>query len=140
MIGCLRAQPSAWRGVTVGEVARRILRRRSSGGRLAHRLLEARIPKAAIGRPGGVAEKVEVSVRGVIRTGDVPILTRYGTAYGLYDYPTAGYDCVLKSDAYRLGEYVGDYVEVTGPLADSGKELPVMNVTRLQLLKTKWMR
>lgn len=120
----------------MGAIARRILRGRNSGGRLARRLLEAEILEAASGRPGGAAEEAEVSVRGVIRSGDVPILTRYATAYGLYDYPTAGYDCVLKSDAYRLGEYV----EVTGALVDTGKELPVMNVTRLQLLKMKWMR
>lgn len=139
----------------MGAIARRILCGHNSGGRLGRRLLEAKIPKAdgpkadgpeadgpeaAIGRPGATAKEAEVIVRGVIRSGDVPILTRYGMAYGLYDYPTAGYDCVLKSDVYRLGEYVGDYVEVTGALADVSKELPVMYVVRLQLLKLKWMR
>ena len=86
------------------------------------------------------AEDTGVSARGVIRLERVYLLTRFGTVYGLFDEQTAAYDCALKSDTYRLGEYVGDYVEVAGALADVGKELPMMNVTRLQLLKMKWMR
>lgn len=129
----------------MGVIARRILRRHNSSGRLGIRLLEAEIPessgpKVVSGRPDSVVEEAEVSVRGVIRSGDIPLLTHYGTAYGLYDYPTAGYDCALKSAVYRLADWVGEYVEVTGTLAEVGKELPVMDVARLRLLKTKWMR
>jgi hypothetical protein len=35
---------------------------------------------------------------------------------------------------------VGDHVEVTGPLSVTDQELPVMRVTRLQLLTAKWIR
>ena len=84
------------------------------------------------------AKEPEAVARGVIRA-EIPFLTRYGTAYGLFDEGTAGYDCLLKSDAYRLAEYVGDQVRVSGPLA-MVEGMPVMNVTRLQLLKMKWMR
>jgi hypothetical protein len=67
-------------------------------------------------------------------------LTRYGTAYGLFDAWIADYDCVLKSDTYRLSEYVGDSVLVSGPLTDVIGGMPVMKVTHLQLLTMKWMR
>jgi hypothetical protein len=59
----------------------------------------------------------------------------------LFDERTAGYDCALKSDAYRLGEYVGDSVEVAGTLVEAGGEqLPMLNIAHLELLKAKWMR
>lgn len=93
----------------------------------------------ADGNPNG-AEGAEASARGVIRLEQVYLLTRYRTPYGLFDEQTAGYDCALKSDVYRLADWVGEYVEVTGALADVSKELPVMNVTSLRLLRTKWMR
>lgn len=128
----------------MGMIAKRILGGRNLGGRPGHPPVEAENPEAssqeaATGRPGG-AEEAEASARGVIRLEQVHMLTRYRTVYGLYDHPTAGYDCALKSDVYRLADWVGEYVEVTGSLADVGRELPVMNVTRLRLLKTKWMR
>jgi hypothetical protein len=78
--------------------------------------------------------------RGLIRREEIPLLTRYGTSYGLFDEWIADYDCVLKSDAYRLGEYVGDSVQVSGPLTGVIGGMPVMEVTHLQLLKMKWMR
>ena len=85
-----------------------------------------------------LAEEPEATAWGVIRT-EIPLLTTYGTAYGLFDEKTAGYDCVLKSDAYQLAEYLGDRVRVSGqPAMVEG--MPVMHVTRLQLLKMKWMR
>jgi hypothetical protein len=52
---------------------------------------------------------------GVIRRDEVPLLARYGTSYGLFDEWIADYDCVLVSDVYSLGEYVGDSVWVSGP-------------------------
>ena len=66
-------------------------------------------------------------------------MARYGTSYGLFDESIADYGCVLKSDAYRLGEYVGDSVWVSGPLIDVIGGMPVMKVTHLELLKMKWM-
>jgi hypothetical protein len=78
--------------------------------------------------------------RGVIRREEVPLLARYGTSYGLLDEWIADYDCVLESDAYRLGEYVGDSVQVSGPLTDVVGGMPVMEVTHLELVKMKWMR
>lgn len=128
----------------MGAITKRILRGRGSGGRLGRRLVEAEIleavgPAVAIGRPGP-AEEAQVSARGVIRLERVYLLTHYGTVCGLFDEQTAAYDCALKSYVYRLDDYAGDYVEVTGALADVGKGLPVMNVARLRLLRTKWMR
>jgi hypothetical protein len=80
-----------------------------------------------------------VNARGVIRRQPIPLLTRYGTAYGLFDAWIADYECVLKSDAYRLDEYVGERVWVSGPLTDVIGGMPVMRVTRLELLGLKWM-
>jgi len=76
----------------------------------------------------------EPRVRGVIRSDVVHLLPPYGTAYGLLDERTADYDCALKSDVYTLGDWVGDHVEVIGPLSVTDQGLPVMRVTRLQLL------
>ena len=87
-----------------------------------------------------VTEEPCVTVRGVIRSDAVHLLPPFGTAYGLFDEQTAGYDCALKSDVHELADWVGDYVQVTGPLTGSSQMLPVMYVTRLQLLTTKWMR
>ena len=70
----------------------------------------------------------------------VSLLARYGTSYGLFDEWSADYECVLKSEAYRLGEYVGDSVWVSGPLSAAIGGMPVMEeVTHLELLKMKWM-
>ena len=71
----------------------------------------------------------------MLRREPIPLLTRYG----LFDAWIADYDCVLKSDTYRLVEYVGDSVRVSGPLTDVIGEMPVLEVTRLELLKMKWM-
>jgi hypothetical protein len=85
-------------------------------------------------------QEPEVGARGVIKREEVRLLARYGTSYGLLDESIADYGCVLKSDAHRLGEYVGDSVSVSGPLIDVIGGMPVMEVTHLQLLKMKWMR
>jgi hypothetical protein len=77
---------------------------------------------------------------GVIRRDEVPFLARYGTSYGLFDEWIAYYACVLVSDVYRLGEYVGDRVCVSGPLRGVIEGMPVMEVTHLEMLKMKWMR
>jgi hypothetical protein len=76
----------------------------------------------------------EATARGVIRREEMPFLPQYGTSYVLYDKLDA--DCVyaLKSDRYRFSEYVGSHVEVSGPVTDVGRAMPVMNVTRIQLL------
>ena len=58
----------------------------------------------------------EAVAQGVIRQEVVPFLARYGTSYALFDEWSADYECLLKSDTYRLGEYVGDNVWVSGPL------------------------
>ena len=76
---------------------------------------------------------------GVIRRDAVPLLARYGTSYGLFDEWICDYACVLVSNAYRLGEYVGDSVWVSGPLRGDIEGMPVMEVTRLELRRMKWM-
>ena len=63
-----------------------------------------------------VPQETPASASGVIRHDEVPLLARYGTSYGLFDEWICDYSCVLVSDAYRLGEYVGDSVWVSGPL------------------------
>ena len=84
-------------------------------------------------------QEADVVARGVIRREEVSLLARYGTSYALFDEWIADYDCVLKSDAYRLGEYVGDSVQVSGPMTGVIGGMPVMEVTHLELLKMKWM-
>ena len=84
-------------------------------------------------------QEVPVSASGVIRHDTVPLLARYGTSYGLFDEGICDYACVLVSDAYRLGEYVGDSVWVSGPLRGVIGGMPVLEVTHLELLKMKWM-
>ena len=79
------------------------------------------------------------SASGVIRHEEFPLLARYGTSYGLFDEWICDYSCVLVSDAYRLGEYVGDSVWVSGPLRGVIAGMPVMEVTRLELRRLKWM-
>ena len=86
------------------------------------------------------AQEPEAVARGVVRQEVVPFLARYGTSYGLFDEWSADYECVLKSDTYRLGEYVGDCVWVSGPLTAVIGGMPVLEVTHLELLKMKWMR
>jgi hypothetical protein len=76
---------------------------------------------------------------GVIRHEEVPLLARYGTSYGLFDEWICDYACVLVSDTYRLGEYVGDSVWVSGPLRGVIGGMPVMEVNRLELRRMKWM-
>lgn len=94
-----------------------------------------------IDRRSSLPDETRVRVRGVIRSDVVHLLPPYGTAYGLFDEETFGYDCVLASDIYRLTDWIGEYVEASGPLISSGHEgLPRMNVDHLQLLAAKWMR
>jgi hypothetical protein len=85
-------------------------------------------------------QEAPASASGVIRHDEVPLLARYGTSYGLFDEWIADYECVLVSDVYRLGEYVGDSVWVSGPLRGVIEGMPVMEVTHLEMLKMKWMR
>ena len=73
------------------------------------------------------------SARGVIRREEVPFLSEYGTAYALYDEREDTYSYAIKSDKYRLSEYVGLRAEVSGPVSDVGREVAVMNVTRIQV-------
>ena len=79
-----------------------------------------------------MTEQEEIA-RGVIRREETPFLSEYGTAYVLYDEEGDNYSYAIKSDIYRFSEYVGLKVEVSGPLTDVGRELAVMNVTRIQL-------
>jgi hypothetical protein len=44
-----------------------------------------------------------VVAQGVIRREEVPLLTQYGTAYGLFDQWIADYDCVLTLGALPTG-------------------------------------
>jgi hypothetical protein len=85
-------------------------------------------------------QEAAASASGVIRHSEVPLLARYGSSYGLFDEWICDYACVLVSDAYRLGEYVGDRVWVSGPLRGNIGGMPVMEVTHLELLKMKLMR
>jgi len=87
-----------------------------------------------------VPQEARASASGVIRHDEVPLLARYGTSYGLFDEWICDYSCVLVSDAYRLGEYVGDSVWISGPLRGVIGRMPVLEVTHLELLKMKWMR
>ena len=80
------------------------------------------------------------SASGLIRHDEVSLLARYGTSYGLFDEWICDYECVLVSDVYRLGDYVGDSVWVSGPLRGVIEGMPVLEVTRLELLKMKWMQ
>jgi hypothetical protein len=75
----------------------------------------------------------EVSARGVIRWEGVPFLSEYGTAYVLYDEEEDAYSYAIKTNEYRFSEYVGIRADVSGPISEVGKELAVMNVTRIQL-------
>src|SRR5215208_1855265 len=120
-------------------------------GRLSHRQAQgetARVTASGsevghtFARPGRgrkPPEEPEAVARGVIRQEVVSLLARYGTSYGLFDEWSADYECVLKSDTYRLGEYVGDSVWVSGSLMAVIGGMPVMEVTHLELLKMKWM-
>ena len=85
-------------------------------------------------------QEAPVWASGLIRHEEVPLLARYGTSYGLFDEWICDYECVLVSDVYRLGEYVGDSVWVSGPLRGVVEGMPVMEVTHLEMLKMKWMR
>jgi hypothetical protein len=52
----------------------------------------------------------------------------------------AARECVLMSDAYRLGEYVGDRGRVFGSPNYAIEGMPVMKVAYPRLLKMEWMR
>jgi len=75
----------------------------------------------------------EAIARGLIRREEVPFLSEYSTAYVLYDEQEDAYSYAIESDEYRLSEYVGLQVEVSGPVREVGKELTVMNVTHINL-------
>src|SRR5215204_597521 len=85
-------------------------------------------------------QEAPASASGVIRHDEVPLLALYGTSYGLFDEWIADYACVLVSDVYRLADYVGDSVWVSGPLRGVIEGMPLMEVTHLEMLKMKWMR
>jgi len=87
-----------------------------------------------------VPQEAPVWASGVIRHEEVPLLAHYGTSYGLFDEWICDYACVLVSDVYRLADYVGDSVWVSGPLRGIVKGMPVLEVAHLEMLKTKWMR
>jgi hypothetical protein len=76
----------------------------------------------------------------MIRHDEVPLLARYGTSYGVFEEWIYDYSCVLVSDVYCLADYVGDSVWVSGPLRGIVGGMPVVEVTRMELLKMKWMR
>ena len=75
----------------------------------------------------------EQQARGVIRREEVPFLSEYGTAYVLYDDQEDANSYAIKSDRYRFSEYVGLLAEDSGPVSEAGKELAVMDVTRIRL-------
>jgi len=75
----------------------------------------------------------EAVARRVIRREEMPFLSEYGTAYVLYDEQEDACSYPIKSDKCRFGEYVGLRAEVSGPVSEVGKELAMMNVTRIQL-------
>jgi hypothetical protein len=86
------------------------------------------------------SQEPEAIARGVIRREEVPLLARYGTTYGLFDAWISDYQCVLISDVYELDAYVGDGVWVSGSLTAVIGGMPLMKVTRMELLRLKWMR
>jgi hypothetical protein len=90
-------------------------------------------------KEGTMTQEPVVATRGVIRRAEIPLLAHYGTSYALFDEWIADYECVLMSDAYRLGEYVGESVWVSGCLTDVIEGMPVIKVARLELLKMRWM-
>ena len=99
----------------------------------------AKYPRAFCPTPPTLLE-APASASGVIRHDEVPLLAPYGTSYGLFDEWICDYECVLVSDVYRLADYVGDSVWVSGPLRSVIGGMPVMDLTHLELLKMKWMR
>lgn len=84
---------------------------------------------------GGVWE----SARGIIRVEHVFLLVRCGVSYGLMDPEGAFYLYGLRSDVYRLSDYIGEYVEVCGPIVREDCEPPVVQIMRLQVLRQRWM-
>ncbi len=91
-------------------------------------------------KEGTMTQEPVIAARGEVRRAEIPLLANYGTSYALFDEWIADYECALISDAYRLGEYVGDSVWVSGSLTDVIEGMPVMKVTRMELLKMRWMR
>ncbi len=78
--------------------------------------------------------------RGVVWQADIPPLANYGTSYALFNEWITDYECVLISDNYRLGDYVGERVWVSGSLIDAMEGMPVLKVTHLELLKIRAIR
>jgi hypothetical protein len=97
-------------------------------------------PQGGPVREGTMTQEPVVASRGVVRRAEIPLLTNYGASYALFNEWIADYECVLISDTYRLDEYVGDHVWVSGSLIDVIEGMPVMKVTHLELLKMKWTR
>ena len=91
-------------------------------------------------REGTMTQEPVVASRGVIWQADIPPLANYGTSYALFNEWITDYECVLISDNYRLGDYVGGRVWVSGSLIDAVEGMPVMKVTHLELLKMRAMR
>jgi hypothetical protein len=77
-----------------------------------------------------------VAARVVIRPAENPLLSHNCTSYALFDEWSAACECVLMSDAYRLG----DHVWVFGSLSDVIERISVMKVAHPRLLRMKWMR
>ena len=117
------------------------LSHRPAQGETVRRIASGREVGHSFARPGRgrKVQAPEAVAQGVIRQEVVSLLARYGASYALFDEWSADYECLLKSDTYRLGEYVGDSVWVSGPLTAVIGEMPVMEVTHLELLKMKWM-
>ncbi len=81
-----------------------------------------------------------VASRGVVRQAEIPPLANHGTSYALFNEWITDYECVLISDNYRLGDYVGERVWVSGSLIDAMEGMPVLKVTHLELLKIRAIR
>ncbi len=95
-------------------------------------------PKGELVREGTMTQEPVVAARGVIRREEMPLLTQYGTSYGLFDEWIADYECVLVSDTYRPGGYVGDSVWLSGSLTDVIEGMPVMKDTHPELPAMGW--
>jgi hypothetical protein len=109
------------------------------GGSYEHSDQEHQQPQGELASGRTLSPEPVVAARGEIRLQEVPLLAHYGTSYALFDEWSADYECVLVSDLYRLEEYVGDSVWVSGPLEGAIEGMPLMKVTHLELLKMKWM-
>ncbi len=98
-------------------------------------------PKGELVREGTMTQEPVVAARGgVIRRAEIPLLARYGTSYAPFDEWIADYECVLVSDTYRPGGYVGDSVWLSGSLTDVIEGMPVMKDTHPELPDMGWTR